>query len=283
MIRKVWTAAAVMLALSVTGVGPATAQQGPQSKPAMAEPSLSPDGREIAFVSGGDIWTVPAAGGVAHLLVSDPATESRPLYSPDGSELAFTSTRNGPTNIYVLTLASGAIRRLTFTDVAAQLDAWSRDGRWIYFSSSVTDIAGQNDIFRVSSRGGSPLEVSRERFLNEFNAPNALILPFPRRRIITAPQGDGEGAKACDLRGLEVRSSGKRSSAAVCSQGGPRPASLWSRPGLEHKNGVGCKGWRGSRRAVTPAARDGASWASPSRRGPRPARSEQGRSPDAPG
>ena len=45
-------------------------------------------------------------------------------------------------------------------------------------------------------------------FLNEFNAPNALILPLSRRRIITAPQGDGEGAKACDLRGLGVRSSG---------------------------------------------------------------------------
>jgi hypothetical protein len=54
------------------------------------EPSLSPDGSEIAFVSGGDIWTVPTPGGAARLLVSDPATEARPLYSPDGRHLAFT-------------------------------------------------------------------------------------------------------------------------------------------------------------------------------------------------
>ena len=48
-------------------------------KPSFSTPAVSPDGREIAFASGGDIWTVPAAGGDAHLLISDPAEESRPL------------------------------------------------------------------------------------------------------------------------------------------------------------------------------------------------------------
>jgi tricorn protease-like protein len=76
-------------------------------KPTLAEPTLSPDGSEIAFVSGGDIWTVPAAGGAASLLVTDPATEGRPFYSPDGRELAFTSNRGGAANVYVLTLATG--------------------------------------------------------------------------------------------------------------------------------------------------------------------------------
>src|SRR5262245_39996487 len=70
------------------------------AQPYLTEPALSPDRKEIAFVSGGDIWTVPATGGVASLLVSHPANEARPLYSPDGKQLAFVSTRTGNGDIY---------------------------------------------------------------------------------------------------------------------------------------------------------------------------------------
>src|ERR1041384_1342881 len=65
------------------------------AQPYFTEPALAPDRKEIAFVSGGDIWTVPSSGGVASLLVSNPANESRPLYSPDGKQLGFVSTRTG--------------------------------------------------------------------------------------------------------------------------------------------------------------------------------------------
>src|SRR5918912_3952397 len=71
--------------------------------PYFSDPSISPDRSEIAFISGGDIWTVPASGGEARLLVSHPAMESRPVYSPDGRRLAFTSARTGNGDIYVLT------------------------------------------------------------------------------------------------------------------------------------------------------------------------------------
>src|ERR1700730_5186778 len=131
--------------------------------PSLSDPAISPDGREIAFVSGGDIGTVAAAGGEAHLLATHSATESRPLYSPDGTKLAFVSTRTGAGNIYVLTLATGELMRLTYSDRPDALDGWSHDGKWIYFTSAVNDVAGQGDIFRVSSRGGTPLEGSRER------------------------------------------------------------------------------------------------------------------------
>lgn len=172
---KIWRAvlaAGVLAAAMVSGAmvsGGANAQPIAR-KPALAAPTLSPDGQEIAFASGGDIWTVPAAGGIARLLVTDPATEDRPIYSPDGKELAFTSTRNGAPNIYIVTLATGQVRRLTWSDSTEQLDAWSRDGKWIYFSSGVNDVARQTDVFRVAATGGTPLEVSRERFLAEFNA-----------------------------------------------------------------------------------------------------------------
>src|SRR3712207_3356069 len=70
--------------------------------PYFSDPALSPDACEIAFVSSGDIWTVPSKGGEARLLVSHPDYESRPVYSPDGRHLAFASTRSGNGDIYVL-------------------------------------------------------------------------------------------------------------------------------------------------------------------------------------
>lgn len=136
----------------------------------LTEPAISPDRREIAFVSGGDIWSVSSSGGTAQLLVSHPATEARPLFSPDGKKLAFTSNRTGGGDVYILNFETNDLQRLTFDSAPESLDAWSRSGEWIYFSSNATDIAGMNDIFRVRASGGTPLPVSADRYTNEFGA-----------------------------------------------------------------------------------------------------------------
>ena len=158
----------------------------PAALPAFAEPGVSPDRREIAFVSGGDIWTVPVGGGEARLLVAHPATESRPLYAPDGKSLAFISTRSGNGDIYRLTFASGELTRLTFDDGLDQLDGWSADGQYLYYSSTSRDIAGMNDIYRVPVGGGTPTPVSADRYANEFFAapsPDGRTLAFAARGI----------------------------------------------------------------------------------------------------
>jgi tricorn protease len=157
--------------------------------PSFAEPAVSPNGSEIAFVSGGDIWTAPSTGGEARLVVSNPANESRPAYSPDGRRLAFDSNRTGNGDIYVVTLDSGELQRLTFDDSNDQLDGWSRDGRWIYFSSTSRDISGMNDIFRVSADGGTPMPVSADRYANEFfsaPSPDGKTLAFTGRGIASS-------------------------------------------------------------------------------------------------
>ncbi|MEO7458293.1 MAG: DPP IV N-terminal domain-containing protein [Gemmatimonadaceae bacterium] len=158
----------------------------PSVTPALAEPSLSPDHREIAFVSGGDIWTVPFAGGEARLLVSHPATEGRPMWSPDGTRLAFVSTRSGNGDVYVLTLATGELKRITFDDVNDVLDNWSRDGKWIYFSSTSRDIAGMSDIWRVRADGGTPMQVAADRYAAEYfaaPAPDGSTLAITARGV----------------------------------------------------------------------------------------------------
>src|SRR5688572_11715206 len=180
-LRTLAPAAALLLAARLLH-----AQDAPTPLASFAEPSLSPDAGEIAFVSGGDIWTVPAGGGEARLLVSHPATESRPIYSPDGRRLAFISTRTGNGDLYILSFDSGDLRGVTFGDAFEQLDAWSRDNRWLYFSSTSREIAGMNDIFRVSAEGGTPIEVSADRYTNEYfsaPAPDGAAVAFTARGI----------------------------------------------------------------------------------------------------
>jgi Tol biopolymer transport system component/C-terminal processing protease CtpA/Prc len=177
--------ALLILLLAVSTQSQSTASP----RPYLTEPSVSPDKSEIAFVSGGDIWAVAAAGGEGRLLVSHPATESRPLYSPDGRKLAFASNRTGAGDIYVLTFASGDVQRLTFDDGPEQLDGWSRDGRWIYFSSTSHDIAGMNDVFRVSVDGGTPMEVAADRYVNEYfssPSPDGSTIAITARAIASA-------------------------------------------------------------------------------------------------
>jgi len=56
--------------LLLAALPPLITRSAPNARSSLAEPSLAPDRAEIVFVSGGDIWTAPLAGGEARLLVS---------------------------------------------------------------------------------------------------------------------------------------------------------------------------------------------------------------------
>ena len=154
----------------MAGASTSVQAQSTAAKPYFSDPALSPDASEIAFISGGDIWTVPAKGGEARLLVSHPDFESRPLYSPDGRYLAFVSTRTGGGDIYTLNIADGNLKRLTYNDGPDELSGWSKDGKWVYFSSAAKDIAAMRDVFKINSDGGTPIPVSDNRYVTEFFA-----------------------------------------------------------------------------------------------------------------
>ena len=72
------------------------------------QPSWSPHGMRIAFwgvfaephVGQRDIWTIPADGGTAVPVTTDPAIDWNPVWSPDGRHLYFSSDRGGPMNLW---------------------------------------------------------------------------------------------------------------------------------------------------------------------------------------
>jgi Tol biopolymer transport system component len=76
-----------------------------------AQPSLSPDGKLIAYASGsGDarnIYVMPAEGGPTQQITFMDSTDSAPVWSPDGKEIAFSSYQGGTSKIWKVSAAGG--------------------------------------------------------------------------------------------------------------------------------------------------------------------------------
>jgi len=161
----------------------APAQDGNAGVPSFAEPSISPDHSEIAFVSGGDVWSVPAGGGTARLLLAADGAASRPLFSPDGKRVAFVSSRPGAAGVYVAALDGGALTRVTHDDIVPNLSGWSSDGKFLYFATPEKNIDYFSDVMRVPASGGTPMRVVGERYVNASDAvpsPDGAALAYVR-------------------------------------------------------------------------------------------------------
>jgi tricorn protease len=230
--------ASLLLLTSVAGFAQSPAAKSDNvsnaGTPYFSDPAISPSGLEIAFVSGGDIWTVPSTGGEARLLVSHPDYESRPIYSPDGRYLAFTSTRSGNGDIYVLNIASGQLKRLTYDDGLDEISAWSPDGKYVYFSSTSREISSMRDVFRVKADGGTPMAVSENRYMNEFFAtpsPDGKTLALTARGV-ASHQWWRNGHSHLDESEIWLMHDGKTPAYEKLTEGGAKELwPMWSNDG----------------------------------------------------
>jgi len=210
------------------------AQTDVEGLPSFAEPGISPDGSEIAFVSGGDIWTVSTQGGAARLLVAHSANESRPLYSPDASRISFNSDRDGGLNIYVMDLRTGDVSRLTHASGAEQLNGWSRDSEWVYFSSSDQDISSVTDVYRVRASGGTPFTVAADRYETEFFAapgPEAGVLAISTRGNMARGQWWRNGHSHIDEAEIWLVREGASPTYSPLTTGGKNSWAMWDDSG----------------------------------------------------
>jgi len=93
-------------------------------------------GDTVVFAAEGDLWSVPAQGGLARRLTTHPAEETDPAVSPDGSLLAFTARYEGPAEVYTMPLQGGLPTRRTFESDASIVNAWTPDGRLVYATTA---------------------------------------------------------------------------------------------------------------------------------------------------
>ncbi|HEY3198711.1 MAG TPA: DPP IV N-terminal domain-containing protein [Nitrospirales bacterium] len=132
--------------------------------------SWAPDGKSLAVADKSSasepfsIFLLSILTGEKRRLTSPPAGffgERNPAFSPDGKTMAFTRASGfRADDLYVMPVAGGEPRRLTFDKRSIIGLTWTRDGRDIIFSSNREGSSTSITLWRISASGGTPERLS---------------------------------------------------------------------------------------------------------------------------
>lgn len=122
---------------------------------------LSPDGRTVVFDMLGDIYALDAKGGTARAITEGLAFDSQPTLSPDGRWIAFLSDRSGNENLWIARPDGSEARQISFLDdnTTFASPAWSADGRQVFVSRIRPDVQAFSLWAYPSAEDGSPEEL----------------------------------------------------------------------------------------------------------------------------
>jgi Tol biopolymer transport system component len=109
------------------------------------QPTLSPDGSQVAFRWKGDIYVKPVGAETVVQVTKDPAVDSWPAWSPDGSQIAF--VRNG--EVFLVSPLGGPERKVAESSGRV---AWTPDGSAVLVLKKVPPFA--QGVFRVTLATG---------------------------------------------------------------------------------------------------------------------------------
>ena len=125
-------------------------------------PAISPNGKTIAFVYKGDIYTVPVSGGEAVAVTANPAHDYMPIWSHNGNFIAFASNRYGNMDIFIVPAKGGEPQRLTYHSSDELPYTFTPDNKSVLFGAARYDMAtsrlypttSQPELYSVPVSGG---------------------------------------------------------------------------------------------------------------------------------
>ncbi|WP_347304114.1 S41 family peptidase [Croceibacterium sp. TMG7-5b_MA50] len=172
MYRLGFAAAVSLLALAAS---PVRADTGFYQYPAVR-------GDLLVFASEGDLWRTARDGGTAVRLTNHEAEETDPKLSPDGTMVAFTASYDSNQDVYVMPVAGGTPRRLTYEGGFLRTVGWTPDGK-VIFSSRLTG-GGQGEVlYMIDPAGGAPVAIPLWRANDATFGVDGRTLFFSRRGL----------------------------------------------------------------------------------------------------
>jgi Tol biopolymer transport system component/DNA-binding winged helix-turn-helix (wHTH) protein len=122
-----------------------------------AYPAWYPDGRRILFQSGGKLISVDSDTRQQKVIMELKQDSGEFRLSPDGMQVAITSSISGVINIWLIDLATGKLKQLTFDKEMAGFPAWSPDGKFI---AAEIQRGVDNSIVILPSAGGAVTQLT---------------------------------------------------------------------------------------------------------------------------
>lgn len=172
--------------------------------PADTEPAFSADGRTIAFVRGGDLYSIRPDGSGQRQLTGGPEIDGRPLVAPNGRYVVFErrAAAGAPRDLYTVGIDGGEAHPLVSSAADEREATFSPDGCMIAF---VRSVAGSDDLFSVKPAGVGLRRLTHTAGIDEF-APGY----FAGDEGIVFSRGESSEGPAAYADVYTMRSNGSR-------------------------------------------------------------------------
>ena len=158
-----------------------TAHIAAQETRLLRQPTIN--GNQIAYTYGSDVWTTNLTTNLTTRLTSTAALESNPHISPNGKWIAFTSNRSGSSAVYIVSIAGGEAKRLTWHTSADVAKGWTNDGKRVLFASNRdTAPSRYNRLYTVSIDGGPVTKLFEQWATAGSYSPNGKQLVIDKMR-----------------------------------------------------------------------------------------------------